>query len=48
MEVLFIDQVVLRWFYLYISWYYGGSGYRSVDPRVVLFIDQLVLVWFCL
>ena len=45
---MFIGQVVLRLFCLYISWYYGGPVYRSVDPRVVLFIDQLVLMWFCL
>jgi hypothetical protein len=46
--VLLIDQLILRWFCLYISWYYGFSLYRSVGPKVVLFIDQLSLGLFCL
>jgi hypothetical protein len=46
--VLFIDQLILGWFCLWISWPYGGSVYRSGGPKVVLFINQLVLWWFCL
>ena len=45
---MLIDQLVLMWFCLKISWSYGGSVYRSVDHKVVLFIDLLVLRWFCL